>query len=403
MPAAFSSDPVVAAKFAKIIESGSSYQMVARLEVRDPLGTTILDSASSTILNVTGGSIQVDGNASFTRSLQNLQVIDPTNTLVPKSKADYFSPASNNELLVSVGALIDGTPAYVLQGVFHLEGAVVEDTAEGLSITLSAYDRARKYSRSKRITPRRFLASGDPTWPGGWPITEAIAALLRDAFVGTVVYTSGSPTALLPEQDVLQGTDPWETAREWADSMGYILFFDRAGDCRLQPVPNPNDPALGVNWTYAEGQGGLLGTVRRQSNDGVFNGCAVRGVNPSNGSAVKSDMIWDSDPNSATYFEGPYGKVPQFLESDKVRDVAQANAMATAKVNENKGLVEGVEFTIVPNPAIDPLDTIKLTRVRAGFPATGIGSEAVLVDRYTVNLSATGGAMTVQCRQRRLS
>lgn len=392
----------ISPRFAQILATGTSYQMVARLEVLNAAGSVILDSASSTILNVVNGAIVVDGQASFTRSITDLTVVDPTYSLVPRSKSDFFSPAANNELRVSIGGMIDGVPEYVPQGIFHLEGAKVEDSAGGLSIMLSAYDRARKYSRAKRVIPRKFLASGDSTWPGGWPIYQAITALLQDALSGTTVLSDG-PTALLPEQTVLNGEDPWETARKWADSMGYILFFDRAGDCRLQKVPNPNDPSLAVTWAYAEGAGGLLGAVRDQSNEGVINGCAVTGMNPSNGAPVRSDMIWDTDPQSATYYLGPYGKVPEFIQSDKVRDVAAANAMATARVNQNKGLVEAVEFTVVPNPAIDPLDTVKLTRVRAGFPATGPGSEAVIVDRYTTSLSATGGAMTVQCRQRRLS
>lgn len=395
MPAA------VSTRFAEILEEGSGYQVVARIEVLDEFGSVILDSAvfDSTLL-VTGGSITVDWTASFARSISNLTVVDPSYTLIPLQKTDILSPAVNNEIRISVGALVDGEPEYIPQGIFHLESAEVEDSAEGLTVTLSAYDRARKYARSARVVGRQFLASGDVTYPGGWPIWRAIEALLKDAFPGTNLITD-NPSTLLPEQNILQGDDPWEVAREWAQSMGYMLFFDRYGDCILRKVPDPS-AATSINWTYTEGAGGLLGVVRDQSNAEVINGVAVTGFNPSNGAPVKSEMIWDDDENSATYYLGPYGKVPRFIQSDKVRTVDQANEMARAELNLNKGLVEAVEFDIVPNPAIDPGDTVKLVRDRAGFPATGIGSEAVIVDRYSVNLSATGGAMGVQCRQRRL-
>ena len=396
----------LSARFASILAAGTGYQVVARLEVINPDGAVILDSATSAALNVVGGSISVDGRASFTRSISDLAVADPTYSLVPKSKNDFFSPASNNELRVSIGALIDGEPEYIPQGIFHLEAAKVEDSAEGLVLTVSAYDRARKYSRARRVVGKKYLPSGDPTWPGGWPIREAIVDLLQGAFAGTTVISDGGPklaTTLLPEQVVMQGDDPWEIAREWAESMGYMVFFDRYGQCRLQAVPDPNVPGTESLWTYAEGQGGLIGVMRDQSNEGVINGCAVTGVNPSNGAPVRSDMIWDTDADSATYYLGPYGKVPEFIQSDKVRTVDQANEMAKGHVNQHKGLVETVDFTIVPNPAIDPLDTVKLTRERAGFPATGLGSEAVIVDRFTAHLSATGGAMTIACRQRRRS
>lgn len=391
----------ISTAFAQLLTTG--YQMVARLEVLDANGAVILDSASSTVLNVVGGSITVDGSASFRRVISDLAVVDPTGSLVPTSKTAYFSPAANNELRLSVGAIVNGTPEYVPQGRFHLEGAKVEDTAAGQTVTLSAYDRARKYARSKRVTPRKFLASGDPTWPGGWPIVQAITTLLQDAYPGTYV-NSDNPATLLPEQLVDTGADPWEAARQFGDAMGYELYFDRYGDCRLTRVTDPNSASLTASWTYAEGaNSGLLGVVRNQSNEGVYNGCVVTGETPSNGAAVKSDIAWDTDPNSPTYYLGPYGKIVELIQSDKVRTVQQANDMARARVNANKGLVEAVEFTIVPNPAIDPGDAIKLTRVRSGFPTSGPGSEAVVVDRYSISLTAAGGAMTVGCRQRRLS
>lgn len=396
MPAAIS------ARFAELLTTG--YQMVARLEVLSPTGAVILDSDTSTVLNVVGGSITVDGAASFRRTVSGLAVVDPTGSLIPTTAEAHFSPAANNELRISVGAMVDGAAEYVPQGTFHLEAAKVEDTSEGLTITLSAYDRARKYSRSGRVTPKRFLASNDVTWPGGWPIHEAIKALLKDIKDPTDVLVSDNPTALLPEQTIDIGADPWEAARGFADAMGYELFFDRYGACRLQKIADPNDPNLVVAWAYAEGaDSGLLGVVRDQSNEGVYNGVVITGENPSNSSPVKSDPTWDTDEGSPTYYLGPYGKVPLFIQSDKVRTVAQANEMALAKLNQNKGLTEAVEFTIVPNPAIDPGDAVKLTRLRSGFTTSGPGSEAVVVDRYTINLTAGGGAMTIACRQRRLS
>src|SRR5215471_15050742 len=137
----------ISPSFAKIISNGSGYQMVARLEVLNINGTPILDSATAgSVLYVTDGSISVNWNEAFSRSITDLQIVDPTFSLVPKSKADYFSPAANNEIRISVGALVDGVPEYIPQGTFHLEAAKVEDKPDGLTITLSAYDRARKYA-----------------------------------------------------------------------------------------------------------------------------------------------------------------------------------------------------------------------------------------------------------------
>lgn len=385
----------VSAGFAAQLTTG--YQMVARLEVLNAAGAVILDSAAAgTPLNVVGGAINVDSAASFRRSISDLTVVDPTASLVPVTPTAFFSPASNNELRLHLGMIVNGVAEYVEQGIFGLEGARVSDTAEGLTISLSAYDRARKYSRARRVTPKVFDASAST------PIWAAIESLLVDAYPGTVLLHDGS-TALTPSQVLDTGGDPWEFARELAESMGYELYFNRAGACILTRVADPNDPTLVPAWSYAEGPGGgLIGVARDQSNDQVFNGQIVTGENPSNGSPVRV-VVWDDDPVSPTYYQGPYGKVPDFWQSDKVRSIDQAIDAGRGRLNRTKGLTEAVEFAIVPNPAIEPGDAVRLVRVRSGFPASGPGSDALVVDSYHATLTAEGGAMTVQCRQRRLS
>lgn len=388
-------------RFRQLLNDG--YQVVARLEVLNPAGTVILDSAAAgQPLNVVGGTITVDGSASLRRSIGDLVLVDPTGALIPMTSGAVFAATSSNELRLSLGMMVDSEPEYVEQGVFDLEGVKVDDTESALTITLSAFDRARKYSRSKRLTPKNFLASGDPAHPAGWLIRDAIVELLQDAYPGTMVV-SDSPTYLLPSQLVAQGADPWEAARGFAASMGYDLYHDRIGDLQLARVKDPNDPSLFPSWTYAEGSSGLLTVRRTQSNQDVFNGVVVTGENPSNAAPVSSDPIWDDNPNSPTWYLGPYGQVPTFIQSDKVRTVGQANAMATAELNKVKGATEVVEFTIVPNPAIEPGDAVRIVRARSGFPASGTGSEPLVVESYSMGLFAGDGEMTVRCRQRRLA
>lgn len=385
----------VSARFLELVRD--SHEVASRVEVLGPTGAVLLDSDSpSTPLDVVGGQITVDGTASFRRYINNLLIVDATGALVPTTAADYFSTVANNELRLSVGVMVDDTPEYVVQGIFHLEGAKTTDEPGGLTIALSAYDRARKYSRAKRTIPKVFDASASTL------IRDAIVALLQDAYPGTTVINDG-PGFLTPSQVLDTGGDPWEFARVLASSMGYDLYFDRVGNCVLSRVADPNDPALQPSWIYAEGSDSALLTVERdESNEQIFNGVVLTGENPSNGSPVR-DVVWDDNPASPTYYLGPYGRVPTFIQSDKVRTVDQATAAATAELNKVKGLTEAVTFSIVPNPAIEPGDAVKITRARSKFPASGPGSEALVVDSYTVGLSATDGPMTLRCRQRRLA
>jgi hypothetical protein len=392
MPAA------VSTRFTEVVTG--SYQLVSRVEVLGPsvtggLGPVLLDSANpATPLTVAGGRITVNGSASFRRYISDLVIVDPTGALVPTTAAAYFSPLANNELRLSVGVMVDGVAEYVPQGVFQLEGANTSDTPEGLTITVSAYDRARRYSRARRVTPKAFDASAST------PIYSAITSLLTDAVAGTTV-THNSPVHLTPSQVLDTGGDPWEFARSLAESIGYELYFGRTGNCALTQIPDPNVSTL-PDWTYAEGAGALLSVERAQSNEEVYNGVVLTGENPSNGSPVRV-IVWDDNPTSPTYYLGPYGKVPDFWVDDKVRDVTQATAAATGRLNRYKQQTERVVFAIVPNPAIDIGDAVRVVRTKSGFPATGPGSNALIVDGFSVGLGATDGAMVCTARQRNVA
>lgn len=385
----------VSARFKELVTSG--YQMISRVEVLSPAGAVLLDSDNpATPLNVVGGKISCNRAASFRRYVQDLTIADETGTLVPTLPNDFFSAVAGNELRLSVGMIVDSLNEYVVQGIFGLAGAKTEDHADGLTVTLTAYDRGRLFSRAKRIAPKVFDASNSTL------IRDAIVSTLQDVAPGLVIIND-SPAYLTPSQVCDTTQDPWEFCRKLADSMGYELFFDRVGNCILQKVPDPNDPAATVGWTYAEGaQAILLNVDRDQSNEQTFNGVVVTGMNPSNGSPVRV-VAWDDNPASPTYYLGPYGRNPDFVQSDKVGTVDQATAMAIARLNEQKGLTEQVTFSIVPNPAMEPSDLVQLVRAKSKFPASGPGSGPLLVDSFDINLLGSQGEMSVTCRQRRLS
>lgn len=385
----------VSTRFKQLITSG--YQMVSRVEVINPAGTVLLDSANPTSpLNVVSGSIHCDRTAAFRRSVSDLTIVDDTGGLVPTTASDYFSAVSGNELRLSVGMIVDGAKEYVVQGIFGLAGAKTEDTREGLTITLTAYDRARRYSRAQRVTPKVFDASL------ATPIRDAILSTLQDVNP-TLTISHDSPGYLTPSQVCNTGDDPWEFCRKLAESMGYELFFDRVGNCILQKVPDPNDATVLPAWTYSEGTSAtLLDAGRDQSNEQIFNGVVVTGMNPSIGSPVRV-VVWDDNPASPTYWLGPYGKVPDFYQSDKIGTVDQATAAGVGRLNELKGLTEQVTFSIVPNPAMEPADVVQLVRAKSKFPAGGPGSGPVVADSFDLNLLGSQGKMTVTCRQRRLT
>ena len=374
----------------------SGYQLISRIEVLTPQGAVLLDSDNTaTPLNVVGGTIRCDRTSSFRRYVENLTIVDETGSYIPTLPGDTFSTVSGNELRLSVGMISDQGKEYVVQGYFGLQGARTRDTVQGVTIELSAYDRGRLFSRARRVTPKVFDAVNST------PIASAITSTLQDALPGAIVNTdTGASTYLTPSQTCNSGDDPWEFCRGLADSIGYELFIDRLGNIILQRIPDPNSKDLLTNWIYTEGVNAtLLEVDRAQDTEQVFNGIVVTGMNPSSGLPPVRVLVWDDNPASPTYYAGPFGRHPDFYQSDTIVTVQQATDAGIGRLNNMKGLNEQITFSIVPNPAMEPTDVIQLVRTKSKFPA---GGSPLIVDSFEINLLGSAAEMQVTCRPRRL-
>lgn len=62
--------------------------------------------------------------------------------------------------------------------------------------------------------------------------------------------------------------------------------------------------------------------------------------------------------------ESRFGDVPTFMQSEYVTTVAQAEAVAKARLRQTLGAVEGMNIVSVPHPAHEPGDAIKVVRER---------------------------------------
>jgi hypothetical protein len=69
----------------------------------------------------------------------------------------------------------------------------------------------------------------------------------------------------------------------------------------------------------------------------------------------------DMNPNSPTFWNGPFGKVPRYFFSTFLTTEAQCASAASKILERSLGLPYNVNFTMVPNPALEPLDAIKIT------------------------------------------
>lgn len=378
----------VSDEFKKLIKDG--YTTSQLVEVYGPGGDLLQDS---TTFQVVSGDITVDGAANYHRWVNDLIIADATGDLVPTETADLFSAAAGNELRIYNGMILSsGDSEMLLQGIFGLAGANIQDSPSGLVISLSAYDRARSISRNKITKPPYTINNN----------TNAITAassLILNRRPGTVIRIIGNdPGHTLPYGVLEEQTDPWQAAREILESIGWEAYFDVDGSIIFRPVLDPNATSgLPVVWTYAEGVDATMISVGRDlSNEEAYNGQVVTGENSFNITPARGEA-WDDDPTSPTYYLGPYGKVPEFWHSEKIRTNAQAVDAAKGRLNLRKGITDTVEFAVVPNPAHVYGDVVTIQRTRSQL------NNQFIIDRFNIGLGARSGAMTIRTRQRRLT
>lgn len=72
-------------------------------------------------------------------------------------------------------------------------------------------------------------------------------------------------------------------------------------------------------------------------------------------------IAYDLTPGSVTFYGGPFGRIPLVVTNAMLVEAAQTQAAADAKLLEAKGLPYSVDFTQVPNPALEPYDSVRVT------------------------------------------
>src|SRR5690606_39371279 len=72
---------------------------------------------------------------------------------------------------------------------------------------------------------------------------------------------------------------------------------------------------------------------------------------------------WSSDVCSSDL---PFGQVPRFYASPLITDVAQAKSAAASLLKRSLGLPYSVSFGTIVNPALEPLDPIRITYPEIG-------------------------------------
>jgi len=350
-----------------------------KLAVKAELILNQSGSGTSVDLPIQEGSITLDGKADIRGTMD---ITLEGDAWVPLTQPGGLSPYGN-EVRISRGLTYpNGTTEYVTLGVFGIEDADVDDSGSDLRTVVSGLDRARRIQIAEFEEPYQIAA--------GTEIDSAILDCVQSCWPG-VPYSTGftSTTALtLPRVLAAEGDDRWAFVQGLAQSIGLALFFDGDGVLTLKAV-GVSAPVASV----VDGDGGVLTQASKSwSRESAFNRVIATGENTDSG-AVYRAVATDDDPTSPTYYYGPFGQAPRFYNSPYIQSTAAAQDAANAILAQELGTSSSINFGMVPNPALEPGDTVYVRRDRAGVDGNHI------LDSVTIGLSA-GDAMSATTREK---
>jgi hypothetical protein len=334
-------------------------------------------SPAGTELAVIGGDVQLDASADIRATVA--LTVDGTGAF-PTAAGDLLAPYGN-ELFVRRGiAFGGGAIEWVSLGYFRINSAEQDDAPDG-PIRLAGQDRMGGIVKARLIAPVQF-ASTDT-------YGEVVDQLVTEVYPAAVIEWDDTTDTNPIGRALICEEDRFGFLNELVTGLGKIWFFDHRGHLVIKDVPDPGDPV----WDVDSGENGVLIDMGREiSDEGVYNAIVVTGE-ALDTEAPPSAVAYDNNPDSPTYWEGDFGKVPRFYSSAFITTDGQAQTTANALLRTTLGVPYNVDFQVIANAALEPWDPIT---VRLHNRA-----ETHVLNRLTVPLTAEQ-AMTAETREQNL-
>jgi len=195
---------------------------------------------------------------------------------------------------------------------------------------------------------------------------------------------AGDMAAQIGANNVVE-EDRFAFLNDLVTAAGKIWYWDYRG---ILVIKDPPDPAVPV-WDVDFGEFGvLLSLARHLTREGVYNAVVAVGESAEAQPQVRAVVV-DNTPSSPTYWYGTFGKVPRFFSSPLITTTVQAAKAATSLLKKTIGLPYSVDFTSIPNPALEVYDAIRIV-----YPAQsrtrGRKEEIHVLDTMSIPLTADG-------------
>lgn len=380
-------------RFQKAIRT--SGQRKTMVNVTDSFGSALIFEN----IPVIEGQIVVDRNSEIRRS-GSISIGDETLTpALNESHAGAFSV----EIHVYHGVVYpDGSEELIKMGIFNIDSLSWD--ASGYPV-LQINDRSKFLQRDPLVSPRDY---------SGKLVKSVINEVVAETIPGVdVEFEDGLDNPRLPGGSVFEGART-EILQRCCELMGAEWFFDVNGSLQVVEVPDSTATDAAVVWELNVGEGfielqgdegdehlvtspqGIMTSFNRTvGREGTWNAVVVYGAAPDSNTAQPYALAYDNDPNSPTYYNGPFGKSTKRVDNQLLTSVAQCTEAAVAELKNNLGLSRATDFGAIGNPALDVGEHILLSFLD--------GSQEVhLLDNYSYPLGPgefTGNTRTNPARQ----
>lgn len=308
-------------------------------------------------LPITGGSVTVDASSQVRRTV-SLTVADPG--LTPVTAQDLLAPYGT-ELRVQRGIRYpNGVIEWVVLGWFRIDND---------SLTISGQSGPTEISltgsgREAFIVDARFwkVMQADK----GVTVPHLIAGLAVNALpshVPATVDLTGS-TVIPATAFVWDDKDRMGACSSMATGIGAEFFINADGTPTIRKVATPDKTK--VVWTVDAGpKGSMVEVTPAVDRANVYNSVVAICQTADGTDGIQATAL-DSDPTSATFYGGRFGKKPRFYSSATLAGSSPAATLTKCQVAAANLLAryKGAGWTIavstLVNPALDAGDVIQV-------------------------------------------
>lgn len=367
-----------------------SHSVVSSVQIIQPGQTgTVFEGRT---LAVVDGSVTLDATADVRGSL-DLTVTEKW----PSGTGTFDIAPYGTEVFVTRGIVFgNGSVQRVPLGIYRIITVEQENAPKG-TLRITGQDRMQGIIEAKvetAVSPAstdtfgtivNALVKGGviqgATVNGPYP-AAVIQWLNADGTTdATTPATATGRAGLVVEQDRYSFLDDLITG------LGKIWYFDYRGVLIIKPLPTNTDPVFDVS----AGDGGVLVSAHRiLTRDGIFNAVVVTGESYEN-LPPPAYTAYDLDPTSPTYYNGNFGKVPYFFTSSTIKTPADSINKANTLLAQFKGLPYDVDFTMIPNPALEPYDPVRIIYPIDITQNPHVKMESHLLSQVVIGLGSTSG------------